>query len=73
MTFLDITSWVIKTEKKSDRISEKHRMLFDRKEFYGFSYSFELGVGAVIKGMDRAMEGMCIGEKRKVVIPPGKL
>ncbi|XP_065651843.1 FK506-binding protein 2 isoform X3 [Hydra vulgaris] len=32
--------------------------------------SFQIGSGHVVKGWEKGMIGMCIGEKRKLIIPP---
>jgi FK506-binding nuclear protein len=36
----------------------------------GRLFSFVLGTGQVIKGWDQGMQGMQIGEKRELIIPP---
>ncbi|KAF9125347.1 FK506-binding protein 2A [Mortierella sp. 14UC] len=33
-------------------------------------FDFTLGAGQVIKGWDLGLRGMCVGEKRKLAIPP---
>ncbi|KAJ4460588.1 putative FK506-binding protein 2B [Paratrimastix pyriformis] len=38
---------------------------YDRKD----PFTFKLGAGQVIKGWDQGLLNMCIGEKRKLVIP----
>eukprot|EP01114_Cavostelium_apophysatum_P000861 TRINITY_DN10759_c0_g1_i1.p2 TRINITY_DN10759_c0_g1~~TRINITY_DN10759_c0_g1_i1.p2 ORF type:complete len:156 (+),score=20.69 TRINITY_DN10759_c0_g1_i1:107-574(+) len=33
-------------------------------------FDFQLGAAKVISGWDRGLQGMCVGEKRKLTIPP---
>ncbi|KAF0290050.1 Peptidyl-prolyl cis-trans isomerase FKBP7 [Amphibalanus amphitrite] len=38
----------------------------DRKQ----PFNFQLGVGQVIKGWDQGLLDMCVGERRKLIVPP---
>ena len=33
-------------------------------------FKFQIGVGQVIKGWEEGVLGMCIGEKRRLIVPP---
>merc|ERR1712157_55166 len=39
---------------------------YDRSE----PFKFQIGVGQVIKGGEEGVLGMCIGEKRRLIVPP---
>lgn len=43
---------------------------FDSSYNRGDPLSFTLGSGQVIRGWDQGLLAMCVGEKRKLVIPP---
>lgn len=60
---------------KGDQVSVHYRgtltdgTLFDESYGRGQPLDFTLGQGAVIKGWDQGILGMCVGEKRKLKIP----
>ncbi|UYV68381.1 FKBP14 [Cordylochernes scorpioides] len=64
------------SSKKGDMLTLHYKgTLDDGKEFdSSFSrnepFSFQLGVGQVIKGWDKGLGDMCIGEKRRLTVPP---
>ncbi|KAF3704372.1 Peptidyl-prolyl cis-trans isomerase FKBP10 [Channa argus] len=43
---------------------------FDTSYQRNSTYNTYIGMGYVIAGMDQALVGVCIGEKRRVIIPP---
>ncbi len=45
---------------------------FDSSRDRNSPFEFTLGSGSVIRGWDEGCYGMCVGEKRKLVIPSGK-
>ncbi|XP_062389002.1 peptidyl-prolyl cis-trans isomerase FKBP10 [Sardina pilchardus] len=44
--------------------------LFDSSYQRNNTYNTYIGMGYVILGMDKALQGVCVGEKKKVTIPP---
>lgn len=44
--------------------------MFDSSYKRDAPLQFQLGVGQVIKGWDEGLTRMCVGEKRKLTIPP---
>ncbi|XP_069004740.1 peptidyl-prolyl cis-trans isomerase FKBP10-like isoform X2 [Embiotoca jacksoni] len=43
---------------------------FDSSYQRNNTYNTYIGMGYVIKGMDKALQGLCMGEKRRITIPP---
>ena len=59
--------------EKGDEVvmSYKGTLLSDGSEFDASNkFSFTLGAGEVIKGWDAGIEGMRVGQRRRLTIPP---
>lgn len=62
--------------KNGDRVAMKYKgtlqdgTQFDSNFDSGRAFEFKLGAGQVIAGWDKGLLDMCIGEGRKLTIPP---
>jgi len=53
-------------------VSWKTRKQFDASWDRGEAFSFRLGAGMVISGWDEGVQGMKVGGRRRLVLPPDK-
>jgi len=53
-------------------VSWKTRKQFDASWDRGDTFSFRLGAGMVISGWDEGVQGMKVGGRRRLVLPPAK-
>jgi len=67
----------IRKAKKGDKLSmhytgylEANGKKFDSSRDRDKPFDFTLGVGQVIQGWDEGVAGMCVGEVRKLTVPP---
>jgi len=64
------------TSKKGQMLSMHYKGTFeDGKQFDSSHdrnqpFTFQIGVGQVVKGWDQGLLDMCVGEKRKLIVPP---
>jgi len=64
------------TSKKGQLLSMHYKGTFeDGKQFDSSHdrnqpFTFQIGVGQVVKGWDQGLLDMCVGEKRKLIVPP---
>jgi peptidylprolyl isomerase len=56
------TGWLYKNGRRGKK--------FDSSLNSGQPFSFKLGAGDVIPGWDRGIEGMRVGGKRELIVPP---
>ena len=60
------TGWLY-DPKTADHRGKK----FDSSKDHGDPFEFKLGAGQVIAGWDQGVQGMKVGGRRQLVIPPG--
>ena len=59
------------TAGRGDTVSVKYRgTLEDGTEFDSGTYPFQIGAGLVIAGWEEGIQGMKVGGKRRLIIPP---
>jgi len=80
----ELVQEVIFKPDSCDRVSKTHDMLsmhytgtltatgakFDSSHDRQQPFEFQIGVGQVIQGWEKGLLDMCVGEKRKLIIPP---
>ncbi len=62
MVEVHYTGWLYENGKRGAK--------FDSSVDHGAPFKFKLGAGMVIKGWDEGVQGMKVGGKRELIIPP---